>query len=78
MPNGKENGGVSPFEMIGHDGDRVGRRTGGRRARQVTIRAVHGRLTHREQCLFEEAVMLLLVGLARRRLIAHKERCHES
>lgn len=78
MPNGKENGGVSPFEMIGHDGDRVGRRTSGRGARKVTIRAVHRRLTHREQRLFEEAVMLLLMGSSHRRLTAHKERCHDS
>ena len=73
-----ERSGASSSDTESHDGDRVGRRTGGRGARKVTICAVHGRLTHREQCLFEEAVMLLLMGSAHRRLTAHKETCHDS
>ena len=36
------------------------------------LHVVCGRLTHREQRLFEEAVMLLLMGSAHRRLTAHK------
>jgi hypothetical protein len=44
----------------------------------VGIHVVRGRLTHREQRLFEEAVMLLLLGSAHRRLAAHKERDHDS
>lgn len=77
-PSRTERCGASRSDSDSHNGDRVGRRIGGRRVRKVAIRAVQRRLTHREQRLFEEAVTLLLMGSAHRRLTAHKEKCHGS
>ncbi len=74
----RENSGAPRSDTDRHDGDRVGHRNGGRGARSVGIHVVRGRLTHREQRLFEEAVMLLLLGSAHRHLTAHKERDHDS
>lgn len=68
----RERNGAPRSDTDRHDGDRVGHRIGGRGARRVGIHVVCGRLTHREQRLFEEAVMLLLMGSAHRRLTAHK------
>jgi len=73
MPNGKERDGAPRSDTDRHDGDLVGHRSVGRGARSVGIHVVHGRQTHGEQRLFEEAVMLLLMGSARRRLTAQKE-----
>lgn len=68
----RENSGAPRSDTDRHDGDRVGHRNGGRGARSVGIHVVCGRLTHGEQRRFEEAVMLLLMGSASRRLTAHK------
>lgn len=78
MALGNETRAAHPSDANGHVGDPVGRQNGGRRARGVRVHAVIGRLTPREQRLFEEAAMLLLLGKAQRRLAAQKETCHGS